>query len=244
MKKKVIIGIILFICIFIIFLITKMLQQNGSEEEISSLPISYEEESKENSEEEQEQINQIVQNQGLEADENIYELATEYDGREVVTIKSSVQYQVALAGIIKKEIPEFSEINDLLQKAPTHTGIWIEETSRETFLKLLKNITNANYEINEEGFLVQNLTWNANQYDNGIKQMLSDEVLYVFDISSNTYIVDEVTGEIQEYPFEEMDPYTEYEYFASDNKEMFIISKNTEGKVNQEEILKGIFAER
>ena len=71
--------------------------------------------------------------------------------------------------------------------------------------------------------------------------MLSDEMLHIFTIHSVTYIVDEVTGEIQEYPFEEMDPYTEYEYFASDDKEMFIINTNSYEKVDQEEILKNIF---
>ena len=80
-----------------------------------------------------------------------------------------------------------------------------------------------------------------NDYDKKIQEMLSDDALHIFDINSTTYIVDEVTGEIQEYPFEDMDPYTEYEYFSSDDKEMFIISANSYGKVNQEEVLKGIF---
>ena len=79
-----------------------------------------------------------------------------------------------------------------------------------------------------------------NEYDKSISKMLTDEKLHIFDISSITYVVDEVTGEIQEYPFEEMDPNTEYEYFESDNKEMFIMSENKSGKVNQEDILKNI----
>ncbi len=242
MIKKIAICLSIMIIISIIFFIVFQQKETGSEEQISSLPVTYEEEKEEEvNEQEQEQITQIIENQGLEADENIYEIATEYDGREVVRVKPSIQYQVALAGMLKKDIPEFSEINDLLKQAPTHTGIWIEETAREKFLSILKNITNANYEINDEGFLVQNTTWNMNKYDNGIKQMLSDEILYVFAISSKTYIVDEVTGEIQEYPFEEMDPYTEYEYFASENKEMFVINTNSYDKVDQEEILKNIF---
>lgn len=245
MKKKVIISsivlIIILIVILVAFFITKKSQQDGSEENISSLPISYEEENEENSKQDQEQISQITENQGLQADENIYEIATEYDGREVVRVKPNIQYKVALAGMIKKEIPDFSELDDLLTQAPTHTGIWIEETSRESFLNILNNIADSEYEINEEGFLIKKENGKMNDYDKKIQEMLSDETLHIFDINSTTYIVDEVTGEIQEYPFEEMDPYTEYEYFSSDNKEMFIISANSYGKVNQEEVLKGIF---
>ena len=245
MKKKVIISsivlIIILIVILVAFFITKKSQQDGSGENISSLPISYEEENEEKSKQDQEQISQITENQGLQADENIYEIATEYDGREVVRVKPNIQYKVALAGMIKKEIPDFSELDDLLTQAPTHTGIWIEETSRESFLNILNNIADSEYEINEEGFLIKKENGKMNDYDKKIQEMLSDETLHIFDINSTTYIVDEVTGEIQEYPFEEMDPYTEYEYFSTDDKEMFIISANSYGKVNQEEVLKGIF---
>ena len=141
-----------------------------------------------------------------------------------------------------KEKPEFSEINELLTQAPTHTGIWIEESSREEFIKILESIANVDYEINEEGFLVQKGSWNMNEYDKKIKHMLLSENLYVFNISSTTYVVDEVTGEIQEYPFEEMDPYNEYEYFSSENKEMFIISANSSSRINHKEVLKTIFS--
>ena len=244
MKKKVIISsiilIIILIVILVVFFITKKSQQDGSEENISSLPISYDSENEENSEQDQEQIAQITENQGLQADENIYEIATEYDGREVVRVKPSIQYNVALEKKKKKEIPDFSELDNLLTQAPTHTGIWIEETSRESFLNILNNIADSEYEVNEEGFLIKKENREMNDYDKKIQEMLSDETLHIFDINSTTYIVDEVTGEIQEYPFEEMDPYTEYEYFSTDNKEMFIISANSYGKINQEEILKGI----
>lgn len=245
MIKKFSICITILIIISGIFFIVLNKNQPGSEN-FNSLPVDYIEnkENEEDGEKEirQEKINKIMQEQGLKANESMFETATEYDGREVVIIKPSIQYQVALAGMIKKEKPEFSEIDELLNKAPTHTGIWIEESSREKILKILKNIANANYEITQEGFLKQNETWKMNQYDNNIKKMLSDEQLHIFSINSITYIVDTVTAEIQEYPFEDMDPYNEYEYFSSENKEMFIISANSSGKINQEEVLKGIFS--
>lgn len=241
-KKKLIISLIILLLITIVIFITIKLTQGKNNEEKVQKPIDYVEENKESQEDEEnkEKINQMLTDQGFKADENIYEIGKEYDGREVVIVKSGIQYKVALAGVLKKSIPEFNELNELLSKAPTHTGFWIEENSREKFLNIIKNITNANYKIDENGYLIQTENWRMNKYDKKIQKMLSEEKLCVFDISSKTYLVDEVTGEIQEYPFEEMDPYSGYEYFESDNKEMFIISENISGKIEQEDVLKEI----
>ena len=230
MKKKISIGLIILVLISIIIVITIKLTKTKSNEEKISKPIDYVEENKESQDnkEEQEKISQMINNQGFKSDENIYEIDKEYDGREVVVVKAGIQYKVALAGLLKRSIPEFNEINEILSKAPTHTGIWIEETSREKFLNILKNITNAK-------------NWRMNKYDKKIQKILSEEKLVVFDISSKTYLVDDVTGKIGEYPFEEIDPYSGYEHFESDNKGMFIISENISGKINQEDVLKGIF---
>lgn len=241
MRKKIIICLILIIAILIIFFITRKNVESGSEEQIPSLPIDYSEKNNENDEKNKEEVIKILEDQGLQANENIYELAQEYDGREVVVVKSSIKYKVALAGSIKRQKPEFSEINNILENAPKHTGIWVPESSREKFLDIIKDITKAIYSINEDGFLTQKETWMMNSYDQSISKMLNDEKLHIFDISSLTYLVDEVTGEIQEYPFEEMDPYTEYEYFSDDDKEIFIISEGKEGKVNSKDCLVKIF---
>ena len=242
MKKKVIICILLIILISMIFFITRKDIENGSEEKESLLPVNYVEENQEtNKESNQEKITQIVKDQGLQANENIYEIAQEYDGREVVVVKTNIKYKVALAGMIKKQKPEFNEINEIMEKAPKHTGIWIAENSREKFLEVLKKITKLTYAINEDGFLEQKESWIMNDCDKSILALLNDKKLHVFDISSTTYIVDDVTGEIQEYPFEEMDPYTDYEYFEDNDKEMYILSEGIEGKVKTDECLKKIF---
>lgn len=177
---------------------------------------------------------------GYTADTDMYEIATEYDGREVVIIKPNIQYQVALAGAIKKDLPKFSELDEILTNGPNTNGIWIERSSREKFLKILKEITECNYTINEDGFLVQEENEKNNKYDKKIKQMIEKEKQYIFDISSICYIVDEVTGDIQEYPFEEMDPYQPFEYFESENKTLFVITSNSNEKLQYEDIIKEI----
>ncbi len=240
MKKKTVFFLSIICIIIIIFSVIILNNKTGSEE-TSTLPVDYNEEISQTEENEtQNKINNIIQERGFTENEDIYELAEEYDGRETLIIKSSIQYKVALAGMIKNDIPNFSEIDSLLEKAPTHTGIWIEESSREIFLNMIKNITNGNYDIDGDGFLIKKSSINNNNYDEIIGNMLSDGGLYIFDISSITYLVDEVTGEIQNYPFEDMDPYQGYEYFESDNKYMFIISENKLGKISLTDTLKEI----
>ena len=196
MKKKIIIiCLIVLIIIATIFFIIYNRKEVGSED-ISSLPIDYNEVEENVVEEDEQKINEITDNLGFTGKDDMYEVVTEYDGREVVVVKSSVQYKVALAGIIKGAKPEFSEIDSLLEQAPTHTGIWIEKNSRNNFLEIINKITDGKYEINDDGFLVQTQT-SENNYDKKIGEMLSDKSLYVFDISSTTYLVDEVTGDIR-----------------------------------------------
>ena len=134
MNKKIIICI--FTIILVILIITGVILINNNSNTGSGetpLPVDYENENKEENiiekKETQEKITNMIENQGFSANENMYELAEEYDGRQTLIVKSSIQYKVALSGMLKKEKPEFQEIDELLKKAPSHTGIFIEETS-------------------------------------------------------------------------------------------------------------------
>lgn len=203
MKKKVIIISSIIVLILVILTVAfftykrfKNKPEDVDQNSIEQENVSFDEKQENTSSEDQNKIGDIIENQGFDADENIYELGTEYDGREVVVVKSSIQYKVALAGMIKGEKPEFSELDSLLNQAPTHTGIWIEKKSRSKFLEIVNKVTDGKYEINDYGFLVQIQT-SENMYDKQISEMISDKSLYIFDISSTTYLVDEVTGDIR-----------------------------------------------
>ena len=50
--------------------------------------------------------------------------------------------------------------------------------------------------------------------------------IYSITISSKCYIVDEITGEIQDYSFEDMDEYQTYEYFEDEEKMIICITEN------------------
>lgn len=53
------------------------------------------------------------------------------------------------------------------------------------------------------------------------------------------YIIDENVYLKQDL-FEEMDPYIPLEYFATNNKAVFIIDTNSKGKLNDNDIVKEI----
>ena len=82
--------------------------------------------------------------------DDIYYVDEEKDGRKILQIKENVQYEVDLAGIIKNALPKEEELNNLLEKAPKYSGIWISKQSRESFSKLLKNNGITNFSIDDD----------------------------------------------------------------------------------------------
>lgn len=245
MKKQIIIIFgILVIIVFLFVLLIINSKNNNNENEIVEEPIKYEEAEdniEEKTQDTTEKIEEKIKEQGLNASLDMYEIVQEYDGREILVIKANIQYKVALAGIIKGNKPEYDEIEEILKNAPTHSGIWINKKNQKHFLEIINKICKSKYDINDEGYLIVKSNSGAqNELDKKIKKMLSSGNLYVFDINSTTYIVNETTGNIEEYPFEEMDPEQGYEYFEDENKFMYIISNNSAGKVNQETIIKSI----
>ena len=129
MKKNIIITCILvIIVVFVIIFISN--KDKKANIQILQSEVNYVEDIK-NSDEENEKVENITAEQGSTVNTKIYQISTEYDGREVAIVKPSIQFKVAIAGAIKKAKPEFDEIDELLKKAPTHTGIWINSSSRE-----------------------------------------------------------------------------------------------------------------
>lgn len=186
-------------------------------------------------------IENIIQDLGYNnTDSEIYEVKTEYDGREIITVKPTIQYKVAMAGAIKNGKPDFLEIDNLLEQAPNKSGIWIEKNSRERFLNIINSITSLNYTIDNEGYLKQEQTSNLNELDKTIKKVMNNKKIYSISINSIAYLVDEVTGNIEEYPFEEIDPEQSYEIFETENAILYIINSNTRKKLSDKDIIEEV----
>lgn len=160
-----------------------------------------------------------------------------------MTVKANVKYKVALAGMIKKTLPSFEELDKILeQKSPKYRGIWIEQNSRDKLLKLFNSSEkiNSKYSINNEGYLeIVEKNFQTN-YDKKIENTINGEKQYILDISSVCYIVDDVTGEILDYNFENMDKYQTYEYFKDGDKNIIFINQNTDNQLASSEIIDSI----
>lgn len=186
-------------------------------------------------------IDEIKKETGLTADSNLYEINTEYDGRKVLNIKASVQYKTAFAGIIKQQLPNINEIDTIAQENyPEKNGIWIEKNSRDIILELLTNNTNSKYEIDEQGYLKIKDKKVQNENDKNIEKWINSNKKIILTKSNMYYQVDEVTGEIVEYPFEQLDPYQTYDQIKSNDNIIIVITSNNNKYLTDKEILQDV----
>lgn len=185
------------------------------------------------------EINEIKNQINATANSNMYEVKEEYDGRKIIQINHKIQFKTILAGIIKGDKPEENEINDLIEKMPTKSGIWITEKSREKMIEVLKENNLNQFEIDEEGY-VYTVENNGNSNYSYLKEKINGENLYIIDFSGRTYIRDEINGNIVENPFEEMDESQILERYTDKNITLISVIKNENKKFTNQEIFKEI----
>lgn len=185
-----------------------------------------------------EELEKMKNEINAEGKSDIYYVDEEKDGRKILQIKENVQYEVDLAGIIKNALPKEEELNNLLEKAPKYSGIWISKQSRESFSKLLKNNGITNFSI-DDGYL--KIEDNENGlYSNELRKMQKSNKLYIINMTGVAYERDYISGEITEYPFEDMDPTQELESYKNDNALILEVTSNKNKKLTNKEILKSI----
>lgn len=240
-EKMLLVVILIIVSVFLILLINTKLKvkeernQNHFEqygEKVDKNQVAY----KENT-----NVEELKNEVGATGNADIYEIEKEYDGRNIITVKPSIKYKVAFAGMIKKSKPNMNELDNILnQKLPKKNGIWIEEKSREKILELFNNKVNSKYTIDNEGYLKIESKNNQNDNGNKIEKIINGDKQYILDISSICYIVDDVTGEILDYNFENMDKYQTYEYFEDNDKIIVFITQNKAGLLTDDEIFDSI----
>ncbi len=188
-------------------------------------------------------VSELKKDVGATGDDSIYDIVSEYDGRKILTIKPDIQFNIVLAGIIENQKPEGKpeSLRQYDQDFQNKTGIWVEQESRETFLNLLHSTTQNTYSINSDGYLSYDDNSNSNEIDKKIQEIINSNNLYIISMKGTCYVADEISGEIVEYPFEQMDPYQTCEFYEKDNKKIFVTTTNKENKLSSEEILMAIF---
>lgn len=186
-----------------------------------------------------EELENLKKEINAEGKSDIYYVEEEKDGRKILQIKNNVQYEVDLAGIIKNTLPKESELNSLLEKSPKYSGIWISEQSREKFSQLLKNNGIAEFKIANDGYLEINKS-DSNIFAQKLKNMENSNKLYIINMTGIAYERDYISGEITEYPFEDMEPTQELESYENENAIILEVTSNKNKKLSDKEILEAI----
>lgn len=187
-------------------------------------------------------VEEIKNEIGATGNTDIYEVEQEYDGRNILAVKPSIKYKVAFAGMIKNAKPSMSELDNIMEeKLPHKTGIWVEEKSRDKILEIFnEGDVNSKYLIDDDGYLKIDRKNNQNDNDKKIEKIIKGKKQYILDISSVCYIVDDITGEILDYNFENMDKYQTYEYFEDKDKYIVFVTENSNNVLTNLEIFKSI----
>lgn len=242
MKKNILIVLLLVIVVVIAIVLIFNNKKENSDQNILQNEIQSDEFVNRMVSTDANEINAIKNEINATGETDIYQIEEEYDGRKIIQVKPDIQYQVALAGIIKNGIPAEDEINTILEQAPTSSGMWISESSREKFMELLNSNNIVDFEITNEGYLKCNKQENLTEQEEKLKNMAELNKLYVIDMSGKTYQRDYISGEVIEYPFEEMDPYQVLEPYEIDDSIILGVTSNKENRLSNKEILDAIIA--
>lgn len=242
MKKNILIVLLLVIVVVIEIVLIFNNKKENSDQNILQNEIQSDEFVNRMVSTDANEINAIKNEINATGETDIYQIEEEYDGRKIIQVKPDIQYQVALAGIIKNGIPAEDEINTILEQAPTSSGMWISESSREKFIELLNSNNIVDFEITNEGYLKCNKQENLTEQEEKLKNMAESNKLYVIDMSGKTYQRDYISGEVIEYHFEEMDPYQVLEPYEIDDSIILGVTSNKENRLSNKEILDAIIA--
>lgn len=226
MKKNNILMIIFFL---IIVIITTLIITNKEKNNFDNKNV---------------EIDKVKNDIGATGSSDIYNIQKDpYGDRLILTVKSDIKYKVAFAGMIENQKPDVNKIDDIFyNKHPKKNGVWIEENSRKKFLDKIQgsNLFNSEYFIDKEGYLKFSNREAMNENDVKLQKAIESNKQYILNISSICYIVDEITGEILDYSFEDMDQFQIYEYFDDENKMIIFITENKNNKIEDIEILNSL----
>ena len=241
-KKKIISVTVICITILIIFSLIKIINiidkikeksfQNNTIDLSSNIV---------NENVDTQKLEEIKNEIGITGSTELYEIQKGTDNVEVAVVKPSVKYKVAFAGMIKGQVPNINELDDILEtEHPKENGIWIEKNSRKKFIEMIKKVAKSEYEIDNNGYLKIVEKNQQNENDKILENSINSNKKTLIDISSVCYIVDDISGEILDYNFEKLDIYQTYEYFKDNDNCLIFITENTRNVLSETEIIESV----
>lgn len=97
----------------------------------------------------------------------------------------------------------------------------------------------GNFSITNEGYLKIDSSV-ENTISKKLENMIKSNKLYIINITGKAYERDHITGEIVEYPFEDMDPTQILEIYEKENQIILEVTTNKNKKLSDREILEAI----
>lgn len=193
------------------------------------------------SEQDIKKVEEIKNEIGITGNTELYEIQKGYDNKEIAVIKPNIKYKVAFAGMIKKHKPQMNELDNIIEKNhPKKNGIWIENNSREKMLKIIKNNTKSTYKIDDDGYIKIINKDVQNDNDKILEKIINSNKLFILNISSICYIIDDISGEILDFNFEKLDMFQNYEYFTDENRNIIFITENTKKMLSETETFQSV----
>ena len=185
-------------------------------------------------------VDDLKEEYGMSGNDDLYDVETEYDGRQVLKVKATENFKVAFTGLVKgtkNSIENSSEIFE--SEYPTENGIWIEKNSREKIEKYLNENMKSKYKINEKGYLTISEKKSSKE-DNEIEKIINGNKQYIIGISGINYYIDALTGEAVDNPFEELDKYQTYAYCQDEDNMVIFITENKSKALQNSEIFESV----
>ena len=106
-------------------------------------------------------------------------------------------------------------------------GKGLVDNSLKYHLINAKNNGITNFSIDNDGYLKIDNTENG-LYSNELRNMQKSNKLYIINMTGIAYERDYISGEITEYPFEDMDPTQELESYKNDNAIIYVVGAGYE----------------
>ena len=234
-KKRFVIISIVVICVLIVAFILKStknedITNTNKYEEMKKSSVMYNEKAT---------LEELKEEYKITGPDDLYEIEKESDGRKVINVKADIKYKVAFCGMIKEAKPNYEQLDSVFEiNNPTQSGIWIKKSDYSKILSYLNDneYLKSEYEINDDGYLQITQTNIQTEYDKIIQKLINGNKQYLINISSTYYMIDAVTGEIVDNPYNELDIYQTYDYCTDNDKTIIFISENQEKVLTNDEI--------
>ena len=135
---------------------------------------------------------------------------------------------------------KLSQVDKIInEKTPKNSGIWIEESSREDIQELLEQISKSEYEI-KDGYLTVKNANSENDVDKVLKKYIDSDKFVVLAKTGDIKMVDDVTGTVEDYPFEKLEEYQSYDFVQDNGNYIICLAKNEKGKIQADEFAKAL----